>query len=468
MELLKYLKILWRRKNIIAVTAIVTVGVVAIGTLMKPPVYRSSAILRILTATSGSTSWVEYNITYTDRLMNTYATIVTSSPMIEEVRQRLHLDASPHIEVETLPNTELLQITAEDTNPTTARDIANTAAEILIDQSKTLAGGTTKRAYALSIIEPALAPRNPSEPDWMVNIGLGFIVGLAGGIGLSFIIENLDTTLYATQQIGEVSVLPILGEIPRSKKTPSAPLFESNSPQEEAFCRLRTNLFAGKHARTSKTLLIASPEPKEGKSTVVANLAFAIARADQKVIVVDGDLRKPVQHKLFNLPNESGLSDLLMQGTTLEEALHETAIPDLYVLTSGSPVPNPVELLGSPEMNRLLEHLKQQFDWTLLDTPAFVAVADAATLASMVNGVLLVVEQAQTREEVLKATQQQLDIIKVNPLGIVVNKALQINDHYHYYHAYDPQSSNRHNSEKQRSSRESLRDFFPHVSKGKL
>ncbi len=86
----------------------------------------------------------------------------------------------------------------------------------------------------------------------------------------------------------------------------------------------------------------------------------------------------------------------------------------------------------------------------------------------MVNGVLLVVEQAQTREEVLKATQQQLDIIKVNPLGIVVNKALQINDHYHYYHAYDPQSSNRHNSEKQRSSRESLRDFFPHVSKGKL
>jgi succinoglycan biosynthesis transport protein ExoP len=432
MELGAYLEIFWRRKWVIAVTVAVTVTVVVMGTLMMTPKYEASTTLRVLTATSGSADWVNYEVMYTDRLMNTYVEIATSRPVLGALVRRLGLGKSPQIEAEILPDTELFQITVEDPNPIVAREAANALAEILVAQSEELYTGKRVRDF-VSVVEPAVSPLAPSKPRKELNIALGFMVGLAGGIGLAFLFENLDTTLYATEQIEEATELSILGKIPTGKRRRQITLFNGHSPQGEAFRRLRTHIFTLDHDAPLQTLLVTSAEPREGKSTIVANLALAIAQSGQKVIVVDADLRLPTLHKIFDLSNEIGLSSILRQEVTLDEAAQDSKIPGVQVLPSGPLPPNPAELLGSPQMTALIEQLAQQFDLVLLDTPSLLAVTDAAVLVPTVDGVVLVVGRAQARGEAVRAARQQLADVRARSVGIVVNRAEQDGD-YHYYH----------------------------------
>jgi succinoglycan biosynthesis transport protein ExoP len=434
MELGAYLAILWRRKWVIAVTATVTVTVVVIGTLMATPKYVASTTLRVLTAAGGSADWVDYDIMYTDRLMNTYIKIATSRPVLGELVRRLGLGKPPQIEVEILPDTELFQITVEDPNPIVAREAANALAEILVARSEELYTGKRVRDF-VSVIEPAFAPSAPSKPPTKRNIALGFMVGLAGGIGLAFLFENLDTTLYTTEQIKEVAELSTLGKIPTARRQRQVTFFNGNSPQGEAFRRLRTHIFTLDQGMPLQTLLVTSAEPREGKSTIVANLALAIAQSGRKVIVVDGDLRRPTLHRIFDLSNEIGLSSILKQEATLDEAAQDSKIAGVQVLTSGPLPSNPAELLGSPQMTALIEQLAQQFDMVLLDTPSLLAVTDAAVLAPTVDGVVLVVGRAQAQREAVRAAHQQLVYVKARSIGVVVNRAEQDGSYYYYHRA---------------------------------
>jgi len=429
MEIRTYITILWRRKWVIAITLAVTVTVVLVGTLMMTPKYVASTTLRVLTATGGSADWVEYDTMYGERLINTYAKIATSGPVLAQLAQRLGLDQPPRIEVEALANTELMQITVEDPDPILAREAANALAETLVRE--------VIRANTLAVVEPAVTPRAPSKPRKALNIGLGFMVGLAGGVGLAFLFENLDTTLHTTQQIEEVVTLSTLGKIPAAKRQQQVALFNGNSPQGEALRCLRTNIFALDHDVHLQTLLVTSAQPREGKSTIVAGLAFAIAQSGRTVIVADGDLRLPTLHKTFDLPNEIGLSSILEQKATLDEAVQESNIPGVQVLTSGPLPSNPAELLDSPQMAALIEQLAQQFDMVLLDAPSLLAVTDAAVLAPVVDGVVLVVGRTQAQREAVQAACQQLADVKARSIGVVVNRAEQ-DGRYTYYHRTSP------------------------------
>jgi capsular exopolysaccharide synthesis family protein len=500
MEIRNYIAILWRRKWVVAVTVAVTVIITVVGTLMATPTYVASTTLRFLTAPSGSVDWVDYEIGYAQRLMNTYVKIATSRPVLEELMQQLGLNEPPKIELEILPNTELMHITVEDPNPTLARDAANALAGILIAQSRELYTGSGKtarevlseqlaqieeeltqarseydsliaqlpegddriaaasrsievkqatyaalveqyeqvrvreamRANMLSVVEPAVDPQPPSKTRQALKIVMGFMVGLTGGVGLAFLFENLDTTLYTTEQIAEAAALSALGKIPTTKSKPPSAFFNGNSPQGEAFRRLRTNVLVLDHDVPLRTLLVTSAEPREGKSTVVANLAFAIAQSGRKVILVDGDLRLPTLHKIFGLSNEIGLSSVLKQEVTLDEAVQDSHISGVRVLTSG-PLPlDPAELLGSSQMTALIKQLAQQFDVVLLDAPSLLAVSDAVLLASIVDGVLLIVGRAQARKEAVQAACQHLADANSRPIGFVVNRAKQ-DGSYNYY-----------------------------------
>jgi non-specific protein-tyrosine kinase len=291
-------------------------------------------------------------------------------------------------------------------------------------------------ANTLSIVEPAVTPKAPSKPRKGLNIALGFVAGLAGGIGLSFLFENLDTTLYATEQIEEVTELPVIGRIPTARRQQQVALFNSNSPQREAFRRLRTNILTLDHDEPLRALLVTSAEPKEGKSTVAANLALAIAQSGRNVIVVDGDLRVPTLHRIFGLSNEIGLSSVLKREATLDEALQSSKTPGVQVLTSGPLPPNPAELVDSPEMSALIEQLAQQFDVVLLDTPALLAVTDALVLAPAADGVVLVVGCAQARREAVRAACRHLADVKARSIGVVVNRAEKGSSYY--YHRRTP------------------------------
>jgi len=163
MEIRNYIAILWRRKWVIAVTTAVTLIVTVVGTLMATPTYVASTTLRFLTAPSGSVDWVDYEIGYAQRLMNTYVKIATSRPVLEELVQQLGLNEPPKIELEILPNTELMHITVEDPNPTLARDAANALAGILIAQSRELYTGSGKTAREVLSEQLAQPPAGPSR-----------------------------------------------------------------------------------------------------------------------------------------------------------------------------------------------------------------------------------------------------------------------------------------------------------------
>jgi capsular exopolysaccharide synthesis family protein len=437
-ELRQYLAILWRRKWVIAITAAMTLIVTAVGTFMATPIYVASTTLRITPTPNGPDERLGWgDIQYADRLMNTYLTIATSRPVMEKLGQALRFTEPAQIEelrkqikVEIPANTELIQITAEDQDPMLAAEAANTLASILA--TDVIASNT------VSVVEPAIAPENPSQPRKALNIALGLLVGLVGGMGLAFLFENLDTTLYTTKQIAQAAEAPILGQIPLARKQQQITCFNSNSPQEEAFRRLRTNLSMLNHATPLRTLLVTSAEPGEGKSTIVVNLAAALAKAGRRIIVVDGDMRLPTFHTIFDLPNQIGLSSVLKQRVALDTAVQASNIPGLHVLTSGPLPSNPAELLGSPHMIALIEQLTHWFDMVLLDTPSLLAVTDAAVLAPIVDSVVLVVGRDQARQEAVQAVYQQLLNVKAKSIGVVINRAEQ-NANYHYYQHILPQ-----------------------------
>ncbi|MCP4542717.1 MAG: polysaccharide biosynthesis tyrosine autokinase [Chloroflexi bacterium] len=424
MEISAYLAILWRRKWIIAITTIGTVIVAAIGTMAITPKYTTTTTLRV--AANGSS--VSYgDLLYSQRLMNTYPAIVTSGPVQTQVEEQLGLDDWPKIKVEFPADSELMQIVVTGDSPHMLAEVANTLAEILIAENKKTKIG---RSFTISLIDPATTPNSPTGPDTVLYLVLGAVLGITGGLGLAFLFENLDTRLYTSQQIETVSKLPVLALIPSVKKGQAA-FMNGNSAQGEAFRRLRTNIFASNQEGV-QTILVTSAEPGEGKSTTTANLALAIAQAGQSVVVVDSDLRRPTLHKVFKLSNQMGLSTLLEQKAKLAEAMQNSKA-GVKVLTSGPRPSNPAELLASPEMTALIEQLRQQFEVVLLDTSALLAVIDAAVIVPTADHVLLVVGQAQIRQEDLEAVCRQLTLSRAKSISLAVNKSGPDSRYGYYY-----------------------------------
>jgi succinoglycan biosynthesis transport protein ExoP len=285
------------------------------------------------------------------------------------------------------------------------------------------------RANTISVFEPAETPLAPSSPKKILNIALGLIVGLIGGLGLAFLFENLDTTIYTTDQIEAITKLPLIGKIPKLGKHNFFIDMNDNFGYGESFRRLRTNILSVEFPM--KTLLITSAEPREGKSRITANLAYAMAQSGRNVVVVDGDLRLPSQHNLFKIGNRIGLSSVLHHTSSFSEALQASEFFGVRVLTSG-PLPiNPSELLGSDYMKTLISQLANTFDLVIIDAPAALAFADAAVLATLVDAVALVILRGKTSARAVQSVQAQLNKIKARWIGVIVNQA-EINDSHYY------------------------------------
>lgn len=421
MELKTYMAILWRRKWIIVIVTAVTVIITTVGTFMLTPTYEATATLFIATTVDGTYNSGQTN--YADRLKKTYATIASSDLFVKDVEQKLDLKQEPKIDVAGIVNTELMEVTVEYGQPFLAAEIANTVAEMIVDESTS---SPQKRANPVQLSLPASEPENPVKPNKKLNIALGMVVGLAGGLGLALLIESVDTTLYTSEQIEDVTELSVLGKVPRYAKQ-SHVLHNDDRvyvvDEGEAYRRIRTNVFALRYVDHLQTLLVTSAMLGEGKSTVVSNLGYVMAQSGKSVIVVDSDLRRPALHKIFNLPNDNGLSNILQDESTLEEAVQEVDGSQLHVLTSGPLSRNPSELMASNQMTTLLTKVAKLYEVILIDTPALSAVSDAAVLAPAVDGVLLVVALAQVRQETVEATQQQLATVNMKPIGVIVNRS---------------------------------------------
>ncbi len=501
MELRSYLSILRRRLWVVAACVILGTAIAAAITFLATPQYSASTTVRVLTIGSGSITEARPDINYTERLVNTYSRIITSGTVRAQIKDELGLEQIPVITVQTIPGTELIRIVAEAPDPEDARDIANSAAQVLVEQnmefysggagqtlqqilSEQLATAETEldqaradyaealsaspqdpaalsvasqalevrertyttlltqyeaarleeavRVNSISVIEEASAPNRPAKPRHVVNLALGVAVGLISGVALAFLLENLDTTLYTTEQIENATQMMTIGQVPAAKEDLAiARLGSGHYPQLESFRRLRTNILAT-GVSGSQVVLLTSAKRGEGKSTVSGNLAVTVAQSGREVVVVDCDLRLPTVHKMFDLPNKRGLTNILAGEVSVDEAIQYSAFPRVQVITSGPLPPNPTELLGSQRMMDLIEQLKTTFDFIILDTPALLSVADAAVLAPSVDNVILVVAQAQTRRGDVQAVRQQLSNVRVKSLEVVVNRA-EPNGSYAYY-----------------------------------
>jgi capsular exopolysaccharide synthesis family protein len=253
------------------------------------------------------------------------------------------------------------------------------------------------------------------------------------GLALAFLLENLDTTLHSSKQIESLLNLKTLGRIPNMRGQ-KLTLRNGDTPQSEAYRSLRTNLLNWSSETPLRTLAITSAEPNEGKSTIAANLAVAIGQTGRTVVLVDCDLRRPQQHKLFNCTNDKGLCQVLTKQAPLSNVLQESFPSKVTIMTTGV-LPedtHPAELLSSEAMENLIKQLSQLCDIVILDLPAARVLADASIVSSMVDGVLLVVGRNLIKEQEVQDAYQQLQDANANVIGTVINRA-ESNHNYRYY-----------------------------------
>ncbi|PFD99369.1 CpsD/CapB family tyrosine-protein kinase [Priestia megaterium] len=214
-------------------------------------------------------------------------------------------------------------------------------------------------------------------------------------------------------------------------------LLAHNSPKDpvaEQYRTIRTNIQFSNVDQDIKTIVLTSSGAEEGKSTTSSNLATVYAQQGLKVLLIDADLRKPTGHYTFRLENHIGLTNVLTRQSTLAQAVQESEIPHLSVLTSGPIPPNPSELLASAQMAELLKEMKEQFDMIIFDTPPILAVADAQILANQVDGTILVVSSGKTEKDAALKSKELLSNAKGKLLGVVLNNRKVEEGNYYYYY----------------------------------
>jgi capsular exopolysaccharide synthesis family protein len=509
MELRHYLQILERRKWVVIIVAAMTLLIVGLGTYLATPMYTASVTVRVAQVQDSSVSY--YDLSYSERVINTYVELVGSRPFLDQTIERLGLGLSAEslgkrIGVDAVSNTELMRITAKSEDPSSAVDIANTLGQLLIEQGGKLYSGEGKsaqqilldqlaaveanldadrsrlqsllgegdgtdpsgevhdlntriyveeqtystvldayekarladaaRANSISIVEPAVAPDAPSEPRVALNIIVGAIVGLMGGVGLASVLENLDLAIYSPDELEAGTQMPLLGSVPNlrvPRRLRAAPLLlrrNGDSAASEAFRVLRTNVLSLGSGTPPRTLLVTSVGPGAGKSTVLANLAVSLAQSGRRIVVVDSDFRAPSLDRLFAVPDEFGLSNVIFERGKFGSALWETKIPGLKVLPSGPLPPNPAELLGLSRTRDLIEELAVGADMVFLDSPPLLGFADAVVLAPLVDGVVIVVARGRVSGHQIQKAKAQLVNVGAKQMGLVFNRASATEENY--------------------------------------
>ena len=297
------------------------------------------------------------------------------------------------------------------------------------------------------VLVPATVPDTPVSPKPLRSAILGFGVGLFAAIGLAFLLEQFDTRVRRAEDVAQILRQPILGRIPRISKRvvgehPVVTLSEPDGHAAEAFRLVRTNLDFMSVDADVRSLLVTSSVQGEGKSVTVANLAVAMALAGKKVVIVDGDLRRPRQHQYFGLANDHGVSTVTTEQGSLASAIQKVeltgaasgangvdfaqwasggeAMSRLYVLTSGPLPPNPGEIVASRRFAGLIEVLLGEADIVLVDSPALLAVGDTAALASKVDGLVFLADMHVATKPMLQQAAEQLAKLPCEPLGIIV------------------------------------------------
>ncbi len=291
-------------------------------------------------------------------------------------------------------------------------------------------------------VEAAMPSESPIRPRPITNAGLGGAVGMMLAAGVVFLIEYLDDTLKSPEDAANILQLPVIGYIPEMKITKEQEdgyvhvAEEPRSPVTESFRSLRTNLEFSQVDKPLRTIMITSPSPSEGKSTVAANLALTMSQSGKRVALIDADLRRPRLHRILTVSNRVGLSDIFLNHRTAQAISRPWRDSQLTIITSGPLPPNPNELLGSQKMAQFIEQLKEMYDIIIFDSPP-ILVSDATVLASRVDGVLMVLNPGRSKKDAARATVEQVQRVGTKVIGLVFNRIPKHrSDYYGGYRHY--------------------------------
>ena len=313
--------------------------------------------------------------------------------------------------------------------------------ESLMQRAKETGVSGALKTSNIRVVDPAERPRSPVSPNKQANLLLALVGGGMFAFGLTFFFEYLDSRVKSPEEIKNHLGLPFLGFLPALSRKALAegyPLVSNGVPPHfsEAIRGIRTNVLFSCAEAGSRSIVVTSTGPNEGKSVVASNLAISMAQAGQRVLLIDADMRKPKVHEIMGLAQEPGLSNLLVGNTKASESVRTSRVPGLWVLAAGRIPPNPAELVGSKRFRDFLKSLHDHFDWVVVDSPPVMAVTDAALAAHSASGVLFVIGAEMTSRHAAKRALEQLEHAEARFVGAVLNRVdLQRNAYYYsqYY-----------------------------------
>jgi succinoglycan biosynthesis transport protein ExoP len=430
-ELGDYLDILRRRWLGVLIIALTALALASAVTLAMPKKYTATTRLFIAVAGESVTDLAQGS-NFAEKQMSSYAEVATSPRVLAPVIRELNLRTTPKELAEsveaTVPiETVILEIAATDPNPTRAAEIANAVgrelAKATADLSPQKEYGT--EAVVATPIAEAEVPDKASSPKIFQNLGAALLVGLMLGVGVAVLRHVLDTKVRNENDVRTLTDSPILGVVAYDQEVSSHPVILRDLPlaaPSEAVRRLRTNLQFIDIGNRSKSIVISSSIPGEGKSTIAINLAVSLADAGARVILVDADLRRPSIAEYLGIEGRVGLTTVLIGRAEVEDVVQPLGNTSLDLLPAGQIPPNPSELLGSTAMADLLERLSTSYDMVLLDSPPLLPVTDAVVLSNLAGGALVVVGVDRIHRPQLQQSLESLETAGAHLFGVVMNK----------------------------------------------
>lgn len=432
MELQDYLRVVRKRWRVIALVTLIVLGLAAALTILTTRTYSATTQFFVSTASSDNAQQLQQGQTFSQARVKSYSQLLTSPKVLDPVIADSGLKTSADLLAKnitaTIPlETVFIEVTVTDPSQEQATRVAASIDKVFpqtIQQIEQVQAGAPS-PVKVTVVKQATADPGPVSPKPTRNLALGLVLGLLAGFGLALLRDMLDTRVKGERDLKDLTDKTVIGGIAFDADASKHPLIvqvDPRSQRAEAFRSVRTNLQFIDVANPPKSIVVTSSVPGEGKSTMTANLALSLAETGMRVVVIEGDLRRPRLLDYLGFEGSVGLTDVLIGRMQAQDVLQRVGRTSLSVMGAGPIPPNPSELLGSANMERLIKHLEHEFDYVLIDAPPLLPVTDAAVLSTIVDGALVVVGAGIVARDQLRHALESLETVNGVVLGLVLNR----------------------------------------------
>lgn len=467
-DLQRLFSVLLNKAWLIGVVSVLCVVLVLLGTLLLiSPQYESSAMFYVnnnaQVGVDGFQSVSSNDLSTSRKLVDSYIVILRTRETLNEVIaqagvNRTYSQLLEMITAGAVDNTEIIKVTVTSGDPAEAEKIANAIAHVMPQRISSIVAGTSAK-----VVDFAVVPTKPSSPNYIINAIVGFLLGFVMSVGVIAMREIFDITIRTEEDVAQSCQYPILASVPdvaasgknSGKKNGSYAGGKSQSKQpmlgdslsfnaSEAYKLLRTKIqFSFADEKGCRVIGVSSSLSGEGKSLTAVNLAHSLSQLNNKVILVDCDMRRPTVAEKLRIHKKPGLASYLTAQCRLLDVIQRYQQGDngslFDVIAAGQNPPNPVELLSSGKMERMLEALRKVYDYVIIDLPPVGEVSDAVAVAKRIDGMLLVVRQNHCDRQVLADAVRQFEFVDTRILGVVLNGTSEHTGKYgkKYYYSYE-------------------------------